>query len=385
MRFFFWRTPLGWIQLRHDWARLLISMLGVAVADVLIFMQLGIVETNYAAATTLHRHLRCQLVLFHSKGVEIGNLFTFPRRRLYQALENPAVSGAEPLYIGVLGWKHPETGHQDQLLALGFEPDCSGLDLPGISAFPLHLPDHVVLDGLGRGDYRSVKQRLAEGQSVSVEVARHTLRIQGFVNIGTSFMRSGHLLASVTTFLRLYPVRQPGQVSLGLLRLRPGADSDTVARQLRAQLPDDVKVLTYEQFIQFELDHLNKEAPMTLVFGLMTAVAFVVGAAIIYQILSTDVNDHLAEYATFKAMGFRDSFLLVIVIEEALILAVAGFVPAVLTTLGLYAVIRSSAQLPLFMTATRMTLVFGLTLVMGFLSGALACRKLRQADPADIF
>ena len=52
-----------------------------------------------------------------------------------------------------------------------------------------------------------------------------------------------------------------------------------------------------------------------------------VGLVIVYQVLSTDVADHLREYATFKAMGYPHRFFLGIVFEEALILGVIGFVP----------------------------------------------------------
>jgi putative ABC transport system permease protein len=102
-------------------------------------------------------------------------------------------------------------------------------------------------------------------------------------------------------------------------------------------------------------------------------------------VLSTDVNAHLQEYATFKAMGFRQRWLLLVVVEQALILAALGFIPGVLMPLWLYAVAAKATSLPIAMTLGRATTVFVLTLVMCLASGAIATRRLQAADPAELF
>ena len=112
---------------------------------------------------------------------------------------------------------------------------------------------------------------------------------------------------------------------------------------------------------------------------------FVVGVVIVYQVLSTDVNAHLAEYATFKAMGYRNSYLLGVVFEEAIILAALGFVPSVAIALGLYRLTAAATALPLSLPVARALWVLVLTIVMCGLSGAIATRRLQSADPADIF
>ena len=112
---------------------------------------------------------------------------------------------------------------------------------------------------------------------------------------------------------------------------------------------------------------------------------FVVGVIIVYQVLATDVSDHTPEYATFKAMGFRNAYLLGIVFEEAIILAIMGFIPGATISLGLYRLTRQATNLPLYMTLFRAVQVLILTIIMCMLSGAITTRKLQAADPADIF
>jgi putative ABC transport system permease protein len=122
-----------------------------------------------------------------------------------------------------------------------------------------------------------------------------------------------------------------------------------------------------------------------VIFGFGTIVGFLVGTVIVYQILYSDVSDHLPEYATLKAMGYSDRYLMGVVLQEALILAILGFIPGFAVSLGLYGLIAQATLLPVVMSLNRATLVLSLTLTMCVASGAIALRKLQAADPADIF
>ena len=121
------------------------------------------------------------------------------------------------------------------------------------------------------------------------------------------------------------------------------------------------------------------------IFTLGTVMGFIVGIVIVYQILYTDVADHLSEYATLKAMGYTNFYLLTVVFQEAVILAVVGFFPGMAAAVGLYTMTRNATSLPLFMTVVRAATVLALTMIMCTISGAIAVRKLSAADPADMF
>ena len=114
-------------------------------------------------------------------------------------------------------------------------------------------------------------------------------------------------------------------------------------------------------------------------------IGVLVGLVIVYQVLSTDVADHLREYATLKAVGYPGRFFLGIVFEEAVILGVLGFVPGLLISVGLYAVVAAQTGLPMALTAGRAAAVLVGTVLMCTLAGALATRRLARADPADLF
>jgi putative ABC transport system permease protein len=381
------RTPLGWLQLRHDRGRLLVALAGIAFADVLMFLQLGFQAALYDSNTRLNRAFLADVVLLSPRALNMQNLSTFPRRRLLQALDVPGVADAQSLYLNTINWKNPQTRLTATVQVLGFDPDARVLKLPEVVAQQetLKLPDTVLFDRGARGKYAQTIARIDAGETVTTEVERRTITIAGLFRLGASFGADATLMASDQTFLRMFPRRDAGGISLGLLTLDPGADPDRVIATLRQHLPDDVRVLSDSDYVTFEKNYWRVASPVGFIFGLGTAMAFIVGVVIVYQVLSTDVNAHLREYATFKAMGFRNRYLLLVVFEQALVLASLGFLPGAVMPLGLYALAARATSLPIAMTASRALMVFVLTLVMCLASGAIATRRLQAADPAELF
>jgi putative ABC transport system permease protein len=381
------RTPLGWLQLRHDRGRFLVAIAGIAFADLLMFMQLGFQAALYDSNTRLDRAFRGDVVLISPKALNLQNLSTFPRRRLLQALDVPGVVDAQGLYIRTVNWRNPQTLRSATVQVLGFDPDADVLRLPEVRAQAdrLKRPDTVLFDRGARGRYGEVIARIDRGEPVTSEIERRTIAVGGLFRLGASFGADATLMASDQTFLRMFPRAKAGSISVGLLTLAPGEPVAPVVQALRRHLPDDVQVLSHADYVQFEENYWRVASPVGFIFGLGTAMAFAVGVVIVYQVLSTDVNAHLQEYATFKAMGFRQRYLLLVVVEQALILAALGFIPGVLMPVWLYAVAAKATSLPIAMTLGRATTVFVLTLVMCLASGAIATRRLQAADPAELF
>ena len=381
------RTPLGWLQLRHEPGRLLVALAGIAFADVLMFMQLGFQGALYDSNTRVNRAMLADIVLISPKALNLQNVSTFSRRRLLQAHDIPGVETATALYISSITWKNPQTRLNATVQVLGFAPDEPAFDLPEVNQQldKLKLPDAVLFDRGARGEYADAIAAITEGSAITTEVDRRTITLAGLFSLGASFGADANLMVSDQTFLRFFPRREAASISLGLIRVQPGTDPQQIAAALKTHLPDDVRVFTMTEYVEFEKNYWRTASPVGFVFGLGTAMAFVVGVVIVYQVLSTDVNAHLQEYATFKAMGYGNGYLLSIVFEEAIILALLGFVPGAILPIGLYAVAAKATALPVYMTTSRAAIVLLLTVVMCLLSGAIATRKLQSADPADMF
>ncbi|NEU71692.1 FtsX-like permease family protein [Hassallia byssoidea VB512170] len=381
------RTPLGWLQLSHEKSRLLVALSGIAFADVLMFMQLGFQNALYDSNTRLNRVLQTDIVLLSPQARNIQSLSTFSRRRLYQAADIQGVKSAEPLYISTVTWKNPQTRRKTTIQVMGFNPEQPALNLPEVNQQlqTTKLPDSFLFDRSSKGDYKEVIAQIEQGKTVTTEIENHTISINGLFELGSSFGADGTLISNEQNFLRLFPRRQAGSISLGLIYLEPGYDSKQVATALQSYLTNDVKVLTREEFIKFEEDYWKRESPIGFIFGLGVSMGFIVGVIIVYQVLSTDVNAHMKEYATFKAMGYNNLYLLGVVFEEAIILAFLGFIPGAIVPLGLYHLTRNATNLPIYMTLARAFMVLLLTITMCMISGAIATRKVQSADPADMF
>lgn len=383
------RTPLGWLQLSREKNRLLVALSGIAFADILMFMQMGFQSALYDSNTALNRSLNTDIVLISPNAQNIQNMSTFSRRRMYQAKNTTGVSSAEAMYVNVLTWKNPQTRKEKPIQVIGVNPQTSPFNLPAVEQQlrSTKLPDTFLFDRASRGDYEKIIAQVEQKKVVTTEIQRRTIKIGGLFSLGASFGADGSLITSNDNFLRLFPRRNATSINLVLIKVKPENDPIEVAKQLKYTFKkfDDVKVLTHQEFIQFENDFWMKTSPIGFIFGLGTAMGFVVGVILVYQVLSTDVNAHIKEYATFKAMGYHNSYLLAIVLEEALILALLGFLPGIIVPLGLYQLTRNATNLPIYMTLARAITVLILTLLMCTISGAIATRKLQSADPADMF
>ena len=269
----------------------------------------------------------------------------------------------------------------------GFNPVPGFFDLGAIKdpGPLLRMDDNVLFDDRSRKEYGDVPTAFRAGKRVITEMVGHRVEVAGLFSAGTSFGIDGAVVLSDTNFFRLLPGRSPEVVNFGLIKLKPGYDPNRVRAQLAKALPNDVRVLTHSQIDAAERDFWSSNTPIGFIFALGVFLGLVVGIIVVYQILYTDVTDHLQEYATLKAIGYKDSFLFTVIMYESAILSVFGYVPGFFIALLVYRVARNATFLPLGMTAERGVVVYLLTLGMCVLSGALALRRLRKADPAEIF
>ncbi|MEB3360236.1 MAG: FtsX-like permease family protein [Synechococcales bacterium] len=192
-----------------------------------------------------------------------------------------------------------------------------------------------------------------------------------------------NLLMSDTNYARWFGDSALQQVSVGIVTLSPSANLEAVKAGITARVPG-VQVYTHEELIAKELA-FQQSHPTGPIFGFGTAMGFVVGVVIVYQVLYADVTDHLAEYATLKAMGYSDVALLSVIVQEATILAILGFVPGYGVSLVMYRFLAALTRLELVMQPDVAIAVFVLTLLMCIISAAIAANKLHLADPADVF
>ncbi len=307
-------ASLAWRQLVRRKVRLSVAVAGVAFSVLLVLMQLGFRNALFASTVLLHQRLVTDLVLIDPQASFIGNMRAFSRRRLYQAAADPSVASVSPFYIDfcVAGLRNEETHDTRGIHVIGFDLGDRVLDMPEVDAQieSLRVPDAVLFDALSRREYGPVAERFLREGRLTAEVNRRRIAIAGIFHLGTSFAIDGTLITSETNFLRLLPNRSPGLIEHRPhpARGRARTEGSSVTR-LAALLPD-VVVLTKQGFIDRETRYWAGSHPDRLRLRLRRrSWASWWAAIIVYQILFADVYDHLAEYATLKAMGFTNRYL----------------------------------------------------------------------------
>jgi putative ABC transport system permease protein len=381
------KTPLAWLQLTREPTRLMIALAGIAFADILIFFQLGLTDGLFESVTKPYSALEGDLFLINPLFESLAVVRSFPRERLYQAASASGVKSINYLYIDQGRWRNPETKKNQTTMVFAINPSNSAIILPEVQSnlLQLGLLNRILYDRTGQLTlFGDILGPLQQSGSVPIQFNDNQTYVIGTFMMGASFTANGNIITSHSTFLKLFPDRQASQIDVGIISLKPGSNIQQVKTTLQTQLKN-VLVLTHEEFVEHERKYWQVNSPIGFLFGFGAVIGFVVGTVIVYQILYSDVSDHLSEYATLKAMGYDDAYLMTVLIQESLVMAALGFIPGFVVALGLYSIVTAVTFIPILMNLNRALLVLGLTIVMCVTSGSIAMRKLKEADPADIF
>jgi len=288
----------------------------------------------------------------------------------------------------LVSWRNPvDPSNARNILAIGFDPSEPGFQrlLSKEQMEAIKIPDQAIFDRRGRDEYGPVRELLDAGEEVSAEINDRRIAIVGMYELGTSFGLDGGVITSDLNFLRLLPSRQKSAIDFGLIKLEAGQDPVEVEARIKSVIPGDVRVLTRQEFMDLEIGYWNKTTPIGYIFAFGALMGLIVGLIIVYQILFSDVQDHLHEYATLKAMGYTHGYLRNVVLQEAVIMAVLGYLPGMGIAYLVFSRGADATRLPLEMSVESAVGVFLLTVGMCAGSGLMALRKLRSVDPAEVF
>ncbi len=341
IRNLFKQTPVAWLQVSNNPAKMSIALAGIGFSNLLIFFQLGLMDSIYNSQRKPIEKLSADLTMVSSGYSNLGSLQEFDRSRLYQALGVTGVAAVSPLRIARGSWITPETKQKFDIFIYGVSLDRTTLNFPEIenNLYKIQPLGTAFFDRNAKKQYGDIFAKIKENKSTPVEVNDKSIKIVDTFSLGATFSADANLITSDATFLYLFPNQQARKIQLGLIHLKPGASAISIQKALQPLMPKNVKVLTRAELADLELSYWKKNSSVGFIFTLGVLVGFVVGSIIVYQILFGDVMNSLPQYATLKAMGYRDLFVISIVIQQSAILAVAGFIPGVLLSAGLYALL----------------------------------------------
>jgi putative ABC transport system permease protein len=382
------RTPIAWLSLTHRKTRLAAAIGGVGFAAVLMFVEMGFRYGLLDSQTYPVRMLNADLIIQNRQKEALVPQLPFPRRRLAQAASVPDVEAAYPLYIEEYRsfWKNSTDGHDYPILTYGIDPDDPVFLIPDVlrQSDALKEPDTALMDSESRDFYGDIEI------GRTGELTRRAIRIVGTFPLGSDFRGDGNMIVSDRTFENAFsnpadPAARRSLVEYGLLKVRSGADIGAVRQAVLQVLPEDVNVVTKAELIDAVERYWNISKPVGVVFGLGMVVGFLIGVAICYQILYTDILDNLPQYATLKAIGYHNRDVILLVMRKAFYLGAMGSLVGFVCSVGLYSALHAYSRIRMDLTPGRTFFVLASTIAMCLVSAGIAIRKVIETDPAEVF
>jgi putative ABC transport system permease protein len=368
---------LAWRNLVHDRVRFIATLVGVAFSVVLMAIQWGLLLGCAETAAGLIDHAGVDFWVTSRGTPNVDNGLAFREAFRFKALSVPGVAAVDPLVLRYVDWRRPD-GRSEIVIVVGFDLD-SGVGQPwGVeeSIQDLRIPDSIMLD-------RLYAEKLGISEiNQTVEIAGQRAKVVGFTNGIRTFTQSPYVFTSLKN-ARRYAQFNEDQTTYLLVRARPGADKNALHRSLREAL-SIADVWSSQEFSARTARYwlLTTGAGLALLVG--AALGVVVGIAIVAQTLYAATVERLSEYATLLAIGAQNGYLNRIVLCQALISGVVGYVLGVaLASAAVFGAGNSAASLVL---PWQLVAVVGVVaLIMCATASLVAIHKIKGIDPTLVF
>ena len=389
------KTPLVRKNLTHNLRRLAVAVAGIGFAVLLMFMQMGFRNALFYSTVKIITDLDADILLVNRAQYALPARQSFELKRIMQARSCPGVADVYPLYIETVGaeWSPAGGGKPYAIRVIAFDPDAPLFLTPEVRAQApaLRKSDVALIDSRSKNQYGIPKSPDLLRAQTGAELAGRAIHLAGTFPLGTDFANDGNLIMSSANLAKFFPMRGLGadplaMVDLGIVKVAEGADVRAVQHDLsRLFAGTEISVFLKQELIEKEISFWDRSTPIGYIFSIGTIMGFVVGVIICYQIIYSDIADHMPEFATLKAMGYRNRFFIGLVLKMSLYLSIVGYAPGFLVSWAIYQALAGRTGLLLEMKPSVAAFVLVLTLGMCIASGCMAMRKVLEADPAELF
>jgi putative ABC transport system permease protein len=387
------RTPLAWRNLTTSWRKLLLAASGVGFAVLLMFSQLGFRNGLFDSTVQIIRILDGDLFIVSAARYTVSSEQRFDRNYLNRVKTIPGVDRVQPVYVSRVGTELRVIGHPSRsirLIGVPLEGRVFANERMDAMRESIRGPGTGLLDSRTKKMYGLERNDVDKLRNQSIELLNKSINLVGYVEIGTDFVNDGTIVVSTENFESYVPFKYNGQsvlsgVDIGLVQLQPGANIQAIRDEIQSFAPQHWDVLTKQGIINRDVKFWGQSTPIGIIFTVGTIMGLVVGTIICYQILFTEISDHIGEFATLKAMGYSSMYFFQLIMMQSMYLTLFGFFPAASLTVLMFWTLTETTGLVMILTPVRVLTVFVLTLIMCLVGGILAVRKLLASDPATLF
>jgi putative ABC transport system permease protein len=369
---------LAFRNLVHDRVRLAVTLVGILFSIVLVAVQLGLYlgASKMITANIDRANADLWITIYGAKSFEDGGMLLTPRER-HQALATPGVKAVIPLVVRFAEWRKPEGG-STRVVIVGTDAEDGALapwDLVKGSWEDIKAPEAVAVD------QTYLNELGIKGVGDTAQIATGRVRVRALTDGIRSFTQSPY---TYTTLNRARALFGEGDgTTFYLVQLEPGANVDKVRQDLERRL-EGAEVLTKQEFRDRSLKQwlFRTGAGVALIGGAL--LGSLVGTVIVAQTLYSSTKDHLSEFATLRALGSSAGYIHQVILAQAGISAVIGYLLGISIALAILVLSKDTA-LPLVMTPGLAFWLFTLTVGMCAISALSAIVKVTKIDPATVF
>jgi putative ABC transport system permease protein len=359
--------------------RLVVALVGTAVPILLLVLQIAFLQGARFEVTRLYQDFRFDLALVPRSYEFLMSNGTLDRVRLSEAAALGPVAATYGLNVTPSYWLDKATQRRSSALLIGVDPAREFVADPDIRAGLEDLTSNgtVLVDDYANADFGNI------AVGTDANLADRPVTVKGHYHLGLFLYADGSVIVRNSDFAQ-FARRDPGVISVGLVRLKPGSDPQAAKAELVKALPDDVRVLTHDELIAAEQGFFISTKPIGIMLWISMAIAFLVGAVILFQVLSTEMIARKKEFATFKAMGFSTGFVFGVGLLEAAVLSLGAFLPGLLSGAAILWVVQAMTHLPAGLTVSLVLEVLASVLGMSALAVIAVMRRIWRADPAEL-
>lgn len=418
-------------NLFEDTARFIVAQAGIMFAVSLVTIQLGILKGFTRSTALLVDHANADLWVASKDIVHLELSSAIAAERVVQAQKVEGVDRAEALIIRSSIWRDKD-GKIVPVRIFGFDPSSRMFagwqitqgDLSALKQPYTVMVDQANLKALGLKQVSNPAEFLATNRGSIGSFGTVPAQVVGLVKDTQSIASSAFIFTSLENAnaygtagmnsavdcirqssgalscknnfenqpLNAAPVDAPAPrrlniadpISYVMVRAKAGQDLQQLKQRLESALPD-TRIYTQKEIAEITRSYWTERTGVGFVLGLGATVGFIVGMVIVGQILYSSVSDHMREFGTLKAMGASNWVIYSVILEQALWMAVLGYIPSIALCLGLGAWTQAAKGIMILITPATAGGIFVLTVVMCVGSALFAVQKVTRVDPAIVF
>lgn len=382
---------LAYRNLFHDRMSLFVTLVGIVFSVVLVAVQCGLYLGSAARITAVLDHLDGDLWVVPVGTKSFDDPSLLPGREKYAVLSTPGVGTVDELVVSFALWKKlpRETG-----VRCATESGLCGSTASLLIGSDTHTNKSLPWDIIkGSIDDLSSPNAVAVDSSYFMELGVRELgdraevnHMQVTIRAVTKGIRSFTTLPYVFTTLqqaRMMVGAAPDQSSYMMVRVAPGHNVADVRAALQDRLPD-AEVISHQEFHDRSTNYWLFETGAGTALIAAAVLAVIVGVVVVAQTLYASTKEHLNEFATLRALGASAGFIRKVILWQAVLSAIMGYVMGILLSQVVIYAFKDS-KLLIIMTFNLAWGLLVLTIAMCVLAAVSAIFKVVRIDPAVVF